>query len=120
MLGMLSIFPDLLAFGLFAPFIIRIALAIYALSFAISTGKKASRQKDFSIYLWIRINLASIGGILVFLGIFTQIGALFLGAWAALEAFRNKEARAIYLLALAMALSLVFSGAGFIAFDFPL
>ena len=117
---MLSIFPDLLTYGLLAPFIIRVALALYVLSFALKISAKAIRQNDFSVFLWARAIPAWIGGLLVLSGSVTQIGAVVLLLWALAELKIAREDRVVSLFALAMALSLLFSGAGFFAFDMPL
>lgn len=60
-----------------------------------------------------------IAGMLVFVGLFTQPAALVL-AVISLARVRDKDDRLLYLLLFAMALSLLFSGAGFFAFDLPL
>lgn len=118
---MLSIFPDLLAYGLLAPFIIRVALGAYFLYFVFKTAQNDLRKQTHSPFLWGVIILpVAVGAILVLSGVFTQIGALILALWTLAELFRAKENRLIMLFAFAMALSLLFSGAGFLAFDLPL
>lgn len=117
---MLSIFPDLLAYGLLAPFIIRIALGAYFIYDAFTTGKNAHKKKDYSIPTWAHLKTGGIGGILVFTGFLTQIGALLLILRLANDIYRYPHTRTFSLLLLAMALSLLFSGAGFLAFDMPL
>ena len=117
---MLSIFPDLLTYGLLAPFIIRVALALYALAFAWKITAKAVRQKNFSFWVLARAVPAWIGGFLILFGVATQIGAIILVLWTLAELKIGREDRTVSLFALAMALSLLFSGAGFLAFDMSL
>ena len=117
---MLSIFPDLLTYGLLAPFIIRVALGLYVLALALRVSAKAVRRNDFSFFVWMRAIPAWIGGLLVISGFATQIGAVILLLWplAALKLARADRPGSLF--ALIMALSLLFSGAGFFAFDMPL
>ncbi len=118
---MLSVFPTLLAYGLLAPFIIRVALGAYFLYFVFQTAQGDLRKQTHSPFLWGVIILpAAVGSVLVLSGVATQIGALILALWTLATLFRTKENRLVMLFALAMALSLLFSGAGFLAFDMPL
>jgi len=121
---MLNPFPDLLIFSLFAPFIIRFFLGLYFLLSGSALLKKLYRKREedescpVSVHLigWISL----IGGIVVFVGFFTQIGALILATLSLSLAFSRPHSRSLYLLLFAMSLSLLFSGAGFWAFDLPL
>src|SRR3989344_7983504 len=117
---MLSIFPDLLTFGLFAPFIIRVALGFYFIGTAFAAAQSAYKKKDYSIATWAHLKTGGIGGILVFTGFLTQIGALLLILRLLNDLYRHPATRVLSLLLLAMAASLLVSGAGFFAFDLPL
>ncbi|MBI2048985.1 MAG: hypothetical protein HYT29_00915 [Parcubacteria group bacterium] len=118
---MLSIFPTLLAYGLFAPFIIRIALGALCVYGALTLANADLRKEKHSPYLWgVLILPAIVGGAFVLTGFFTQIGALILMARIALEIYTVPTKRTTCILAFVMALSLLFSGAGFLAFDLPL
>jgi len=121
---MLNPFPELLIFSLLAPFIIRVALGLFFLFSGFSLVKKLFRKREegatcpLSAYLIGWISIA--GGLPVFIGFFTQIGALILGILSLYLAFSRSHSRPLYLLLFAMSLSLLFSGAGFLALDLPL
>ena len=114
---MLSIFPDLLTFGLLAPFIIRLTLGIYFIYLVVLVIKEEHAHTFFEL---VRVVPAGVGGLLVLVGVYTQIGAIILVLWSLAEAIRAPKSRPISLFTLAMSLSLLFSGAGFFAFDLPL
>ena len=63
--------------------------------------------------------IACVGAASVILGIFTQGGVLVLALLSTYCA-KKSENKVVYALLFAMALSLLFSGAGFLAFDLPL
>ena len=121
---MVNIFPDLLTFSLLAPFIIRVFLGLYYLSSGFSLLKKLhqrnhdvqARTQISNIVGWVSI----IGSLLVLAGFYTQIGALVLTALSFYLMYTHPQNRALYLLLFAVSLSLLFSGAGFFAFDLPL
>ncbi|OGZ12012.1 MAG: hypothetical protein A3D67_02385 [Candidatus Lloydbacteria bacterium RIFCSPHIGHO2_02_FULL_51_22] len=118
---MLSIFPDLLTFGLIAPFIIRVTLGAYFVYGALTLISTDARRQTHSPFLWgVFILPAIIGGMLVLTGFYTQIGALILMARLAFDIYRAPTTRTVSIFAFIMALSLLFSGAGFFAFDLPL
>lgn len=116
---MLNPFPDLLAFGLIAPFLIRLILGITT----IIIGKKKIKhsRKDIVGYLHIA------GGILLTLGLYTQMAALVLVLVFGYELFEKIRHRSFltdgvnyYLILFVLSLSLLLSGAGAFAFDVPL
>ena len=130
---MLNLFPTLLVFGLLAPFLIRIAVAVYFLAVSISDIKRLYGKKDGlstkvqghdkksqKILAHIITWASFVGGILMFIGLYTQMAAIFLAATSLSYAIREPQKRVLYLLLFAMSLSLLFSGAGFFAFDLPL
>ncbi len=115
---MVNIFPDLLTFGLLAPFIIRIFLGVYFILW----GWSIVRKTEIGVSMFPKKIIGVVGiiaGMLVALGLFTQIGALVLSALSLYFA-RHESNRLLYILLFGMATSLLFSGAGFLAFDFPL
>lgn len=134
---MLNTFPILLAFGLLAPFILRMALGFIFINFGYSkiTRQKAEKTILFEsiglrpgvYYVWIIGLLEIVIGVLLVAGLFTQIAAL-LAMLILVAAMRLKktnggsfESTTGYLfLCFIIALSLIFSGAGFLAFDLPL
>jgi putative oxidoreductase len=122
---MLSIFPSLLAFEGFSPLIIRLVLGITLAWFGYQKikGRGHSSGSNSLIYGVIEV----IVSIFLIIGLFTQVAALInalilvikLGFKVNQKAFLTDGVN-YYILLLAMAISLVFTGPGFIAFDLPL
>lgn len=133
---MLNPFPDLLAFGLIAPLLLRLAVGALFLN----AGLKKLRRTTWVTELFARLNLTpassyAIGfgilevasGLLLVVGLFTQIAAL-VTALISLFALYCKRTHpeqtpgssGAFLLLFVISLSLLFSGAGFLAFDLPL
>ena len=121
---MLNLFPTLLVFGLLAPFLIRIAVAVYFLAVSISDIKrlynKKDSQKSYGILVYFIASGSFVSGILMFIGLYTQMAAIFLAATSLSYAIKEPQKRVLYLFLFMMSLSLLFSGAGFFAFDLPL
>lgn len=122
---MLSTFPSLLAFEGFAPLIIRVVLGITLAWFGYQKikGRGQSSGSNSLIYGIIEVVIS----VFLIIGLFTQIAALLnvlilvikLGFKVNQKAFLTNGIN-YYILLLAMAISLVFTGPGFIAFDLPL
>ncbi len=121
----LSIFPSLLSYQGFAPLIIRLILGITLFYFGykktISEGKSSgSNSKAYGI-------IEIITAIFLIVGLYTQLASLInviiltikIGHKITLKAFLTNGIN-YYLLLLAMALSLLFTGPGFLAFDLPI
>lgn len=134
---LLTIFPDLLTYGLVAPFILRVSLGLVLVYFSyLKFGKEKVEKIAFFdslgmkpgiFYLNTIGGIELIGGIMLVLGAYTQIAAF--GAalimlvatfikWRHPQSLRNDIE--FYILLFVVALSLVFLGAGFFAFDLPL
>ncbi len=118
---MLSLFPSLLTFSLIAPFLLRIVLALVVLHFAYVHIMK--RQHIAVIFGSIQ----AISGFLLALGLFTQAAALILVIIFGLLMVKQIANKAFlsdgvnyYLLLFVIALSLVLTGPGAFAFDYPL
>lgn len=116
----LSIFPDLLTFGLLSPLIIRIAIG----SFLIYIGKKRY-NKDLS---WSSL-FYIISGALLFVGLYTQVAVLLAIAVLKmdfyLDHYKNQmpipeDKKFYYGIIIISTLSLIFTGPGLFAFDLPL
>lgn len=134
---MLSIFPTLLVFGLFAPFLLRVALGLVFIRFGLhKLGRgRADKIAFFESLGWKPGKFFAIGfgaielvvGLLLVVGLYTQLAAL-VAAIIALGALILKRkathgiesSRGFLLLLLIIALSLLVSGAGAFAFDLPL
>lgn len=134
---MLNPFPDLLAFGLLAPLLLRLALGVIFFGFGWSKLKKDRERKAMffetlelkpGAYYTVAFGLIELAaGILLVIGLYTQIAAL-AALLISIAAYRLKgkypekfqNDRCFFFLLIVIALSLLFSGAGFLAFDLPL
>ncbi len=134
---MLNTFPTLLAFGLLAPFILRICIGLIMLDFGYSKISKLKSDKTVMFeslgmkpgiyYVYIFGLVEIVAGLALIAGFFTQIASLItfiICLLAILVKRRNSEnVKSSYttlILSMMIALSLIFSGAGFLAFDLPL
>lgn len=119
---MLSVFPSLLSWSLFSPFIIRIALAAVLIFWAYKTfsrGNADMSTKAISL-------LEGIAGILLIIGLWTQVAALIIaldllykiGQKVAKKSFLTDGVN-YYLILLVLALSLLITGPGLFAIDYP-
>jgi len=134
---MLNTFPTLLAFGLFAPLFLRLALGITLFFIGISSinEKKGSYITRFErqnypfpkVCVMVLGIVEIIAGIFITVGIYTQISALvalYLSLnLLILEKGENRvlpHTSLLYIILAVVSLSLLFSGAGFLAFDYPL
>ncbi len=134
---MLNIFPEFLTYSMLAPFILRVVLGFIFVNLGYL---ELTREK----YRWARACEALglkpgmmwsqvfgitqiVGGLMLIAGLFTQGAALFFAFISLAELYVENRAPlllkrnlAFYLLIFAISLSLIFSGAGFLAFDLPL
>ncbi len=130
---MLNPFPDLLAFSLLAPFLIRISLGILFVSFGYSLLVKNKSHTiniktnfaSFSVYT-ISI-LEILGGFMLIVGFFTQIASIILSIFAiSMIVIKVKHKNyfkyslIFYILIFIITFTLMFSGAGIFAIDLPL
>ena len=132
---MLNTFPSLLTYSFFAPTILRIAAAAIFLYMAYTVYKHRTQASRLSLPLvgaqpWVTsftILTYSGIGVLLFVGYYTQIAAI-LGAIAAWkEIFWGKRLGILFpfsrieaVLLMAVCISLLFTGAGALAFDLRL
>jgi len=113
---MLNPFPDLLAFALLAPTLLRIVLGIIIIM-------KAREKTAISPFTQLTRVVYFIGGAFLIAGAFTQYSAILVSLALLYEMFylpTTKEKRTTLILLLTISLSLLFLGAGFVAFDLPL
>ena len=131
-----SIFPDLLAFKLFAPVFLRLVLGIVFIAhgypklfkdFAGTVGWFDSAGiKPAKFWVLVVGIVEFFGGIALIVGFATQLAALLIAINMLGAIFLVKRKMGLVngyefdLALLAMALSLVFLGAGFFAIDLPL
>lgn len=133
---MLSVFPELLTYSLIAPFVLRIALGCYFIAQgirrrnAVIKSRNASRndaKPDSPRVEPILTKIQIVIGIFLFAGLYTQVAAILaiLFVWFDSRA-KSKIAKLSFeelwaaLFATATGISLLFLGAGFLAFDLPL
>ena len=120
-----SLFPGLLAYHDFGPLVIRVLLGAALLHFG---TKKLKRRGDSSgsnsqMYGVVEILV----GLFYIIGLFTQLAALLNSVILIIKlGFKSRAGEFLsdginyYVLLLAMAVSLLFTGAGAYAFDMPL
>ena len=134
---MLNPFPELLSYSTLAPFVLRLVIGLVFLDLGILKFK-SERSRWITSFQALHLNPAQlvvtifglievVGGALLLLGAWTQIAALTFVILVGLEFYiEYKDASVLkrdivfYVLVLAIAASLLFSGAGAFAFDIPL
>lgn len=134
---MLSIFPDLLTYGLLAPFILRIVVGVIFLDLGyLKLGKEKTAWNLFfqtihfkpsNIFVAILATIEIVSGAFLIAGYLTQVVALVMAIVLFAEAYVElrdgtilKRDIVFYILLLAICLSLLLTGAGAFAFDLPL
>ncbi len=133
----LNTFPSLLTFSMFSPLILRVVIGIIVINLGILklNKEKISWQKLFEtinflptqIFVKILAFIEIIGGLILIAGAYTQITAMVFSALFFCEAILEyrepvleKRNITFYILMFSISLSLIFLGAGFLAFDLPL
>ncbi len=120
-----SLFPYLLTYEQLAPLIIRIVLGITLAYFGYQKikGQGKSSGSNSVMYGAVEIIIATF----LIIGLFTQLAALLNAVILIIKIGYKIRDKAFltdgvnyYVLLLAMAITLAFSGAGFLAFDLPL
>ena len=123
---MLSLFPYFLSYQQLSPLIIRVTLGVVFLYWAYTEFKKACSSKVSNKEKVCAIVEAFSGAFLI-IGLWTQAAALVAIIGLVIEIAGKIRKRAFltdgvnyYILLLVMAISLIFTGAGALAFDLPL
>lgn len=134
---MLAIFPTLLAFRLFSPFLLRIFLGVILFNFGYSKIKKEKMEKaEFFerinlkpgiYYVWFFGILEILLGLFLIAGYMTQLSALLSVILLSVVIYLRLKnvpgltnTASFYTALLFIALSLLFTGPGFFAVDLPL
>ncbi len=123
---MFSIFPPLLSYQLFAPLLLRVTLGIIFIIWSRDKFKKRITKiglnKETSI-----ATLEGIIGIFLIVGFLTQVVALASAIILGKRLFSKIRSKAFftdgvnyYFILFIISICLIFTGAGFIAFDLPL
>ena len=131
-----NLFPDLLSFAILAPIILRV---VAGLIFVNIGSLKLNKEKvawikslkllgiePAGFFVGLLGIIETVGGVLLIAGAYTQVTALILGIICLCELLiENKEESLLkrdfvfYLMLTAICLSLVLTGAGLFAFDYP-
>jgi len=116
----LSVFPSLLSWQQLSPFLIRLTLGGIFLFWSYRTFFKSSPTLNQKIIAIIE----AIAGILMVLGVWTQIGALIALVDLIVRLYSKVKSKSFltdgvnyYFILLVLALSLLITGAGLFAFD---
>lgn len=134
---MLNPFPELLNYALLAPFLLRAVVGLIFLDLGILKfkGEKARWISSFEtlgvhpadLLVGLYGALQVVGGIMLLVGVYTQIAALFFVLSTGIELYIEWQAREVlkrditfYLLLFVISLSLLLTGAGAYAIDLPL
>ncbi len=120
---MFSLFPSLLSWGLLAPLLIRLTLGLV---FIISTLKVFRNKSATSPEKLVAV-FEGIAALLLIVGAWTQGAALFLAIDLAIRLIGKIRAKQFltdgvnyYFILLVLALTLLLTGAGVYAIDYPL
>jgi uncharacterized membrane protein YphA (DoxX/SURF4 family) len=114
---MMSLFPQLFTYRELAPFILRLALGFFAISFGYSKLKKPAEVQNFIIGL-----IESCAGIFLIAGFLMQLAAGLIIITMLFEIFRPglvKDYKFLALIIIAL-IALMFLGPGFFSIDLPL
>ncbi|MBX4206310.1 DoxX family protein [Candidatus Parcubacteria bacterium] len=134
---MLNPFPDLLNYAMLAPFLLRLVLGLVFIDLGILKFKseksrwvvsfEALHMRPTGLFVPLYGALQVAGGVLLVIGLWTQVAALLFAVFTFCELYIEWSGRAIlkrdltfYLFLFVISLSLLFTGAGAYAFDIPL
>lgn len=125
---MLSIFPPLLAFYGFSAFLLRLTLGIIFIIWSYNKYKSCRESRgNKSTSFMASIALEGIVGILLIVGFLTQAVALISAFIFGIELIKKIKSKAFltdgvnyYFILFIISISLIFTGAGYIALDLPL
>lgn len=132
-----SLFPELYTFSLLSPLFLRLVAGFIFLDLGYLKfrGEKSSwlsvfetaRLKPALIWLRLIALIEIVGGVLLIIGLYTQLAALILAILTFAELYVELKEEAIlkrslvfYTLIFVITLSLIFSGPGLFGIDYPL
>ena len=120
-----SLFPYLLTYEQIAPLILRVVLGITLAYFGYKKIKKQGKSSGSNTVVYGAVEI--IIAVFLVIGLFTQLAALLNAVILVIKIGYKIRDKAFltdginyYILLLAMAIAVAFSGAGFWAFDLPL
>lgn len=134
---MLNPFPELLAYSMLAPFILRVILGFIFIDLGILKFREEKKrwQESFetlglrpaTLFVPLYALIQVLGGLLLLVGLWTQVAALVFVISTGIELYIEWSAREVlkrdmvfYLLLFVISLSLLLTGAGAYAIDIPL
>lgn len=134
---MLSVFPNLFSYSLLIPFIFRLIIGFLFIWFGYTSLTKnrsakitilsAVKLNAIPFWLFLSVAIEMISGILLVIGLYTQIVAIVVSVFLILALIIKRKNPAILVadqntltLLLVISLSLLLLGAGFWAIDLPL
>lgn len=134
---MLNPFPELLNYALLAPFLLRVLLGLIFLDLGMLKFRTEKARwiasfetlhiRPADLFVLLYASLQVLGAALLFLGLWTQVAALFFVLSTGAELFVETRAQSVlkrdytfYLTLFVISLSLLLTGAGAYAFDIPL
>ena len=134
---MLNPFPELLMYSTFGPLVLRLLLGLIFIDLGILKFKSEKERwldsfealglRPAGLLMPIYAFLQIVGGLLLILGLWTQVAALAFVVFSGVELFVEWKAREIlkrdvvfYLFIFVISLSLLVTGAGGYALDIPL
>lgn len=120
---MLSLFPSLLTYQMLSPLLVRLVLGAIIIHLAYKVLRHGHLDTKNKILAYFEVLL----GILLVIGLFVQGAAIFVALIFLIRIIGKIQKRAFlsdginyYLILFVLALTLLVSGAGFLAFDLPL
>jgi uncharacterized membrane protein YphA (DoxX/SURF4 family) len=123
---MLSIFPSLLSWQLASPLIIRLTLASVLIFWSYRSFAKHKKEEPNINKKAVRL-IESLSGLLLIVGLWTQLVALVIIIDLIIRLYNKYKDGALftdgvnyYIILLVLAISLLLTGPGFIAFDLSL
>ncbi|MSR87786.1 MAG: DoxX family protein [Candidatus Zambryskibacteria bacterium] len=134
---MLNIFPDLLNYALLAPFILRVALGLIFIDLGALKFRSEKQRwltsfdilglRPVTLFVPLYALLQIVGGVLLIIGLWTQLAALVFVIFTGIELYVEWSAREVlkrdmvfYLLLFIISVSILLTGAGTYALDIPL
>jgi uncharacterized membrane protein YphA (DoxX/SURF4 family) len=119
---MLSTFPDLLSYQMFAPLLIRLTLGIILIHWTYKTLRSHPDTNKKMVAI-----VEGVAGLLLVIGLWTQVAALVIAVDLVIRLFGKYQTKSLltdgvnyYFILFILALTLLFTGAGFVAIDLPL
>ncbi|MEA2715585.1 MAG: hypothetical protein QOG91_613 [Candidatus Parcubacteria bacterium] len=118
-----SIFPDLLSYGELSPVLIRVVLGLVLVYWAVRASRKGAGDAQKKAVGLVE----GIAGVLLLIGLYTQVAAVVAGIDLLIRLGERISKKSFltdgvnyYLILLVLAVSLLVTGPGWWAFDYPL